>query len=1034
MFSMFKRPGSQYRSKPFWSLNGDLQEQELRRQIRIFKQMGFGGFFMHSRVGLVTEYLSDPWFELMKSCVQEAAAQDMEAWLYDEDRWPSGAAGGIVTQDPRWQMKQMQLTEPEAATFAWPTTPNAAVFSAVFSNGRWVRYRRLQSPPVTRLADNERLLVFTLRPMDTQLWFNGQTYLDTLNPDAVAAFIAATHERYRQSVGDYFGKTIPGIFTDEPMRGAALRNMWDFGVSLPWTESLPKVFAEMFGYDIVDYLPELVFDAADGGFSQPRYHYYRCTTRMFAEAFSRQIGQWCQKNNLLFTGHVLEEQPLSHNVSVVGACMQFYEYMQAPGIDNLTQFWRHYLTAKQCISVARQMGRRWVLSELYGCTGWETTFETYKYIGDWQAALGITLRCPHLSHYTLAGEAKRDYPASIHFHSPWWKEYKRIEDYFARLNVLLTQGEPVCELAVIHPVESAYLLLNAETFTENNHFSINPQSPAAAFDASIEQLTDTLLAEHLDFDFVDEQILEHLNGSIIKDASSARPYLQIGRMKYAAVALPKLINLRLQTAERLKAFAEAGGCVIVVDALPSLLDGRPADTKAYFKSARIVPQDGRRLLDALMGCIARVDIADPKGMQEGDVIYQLRKDAQGYTLFLANTNRKQAKTDLTLTVPVDRSIRQAQWFEAWTGEVFEYPFVQKDKTVVLKLDLPATGSALLRLSTASESLPAYPNKGCRVRDYTLSIAPEQTRTDQPNVFVLDTAEVKAVTDDGRTLYAEQKEIIQIDQWLRDTLGLVQRGNTMLQPWASKHHPLGRTAQLTLTYQFDLLCPLSQDVRLALEQPSRWTAVLNGHPIDLTDVGQWWIDSAIRTVPLRKEVFRTGQNQLTLTGQFDRLTDLEIVYLLGDFGVQKVKDQFVVAAKPTAIGLGDWTQQGLAFYAGDVIYQAAVSLQKKAAARYRLKVDDFKAAAVQPRINGRAVDLIFYGDHEADITEAVQDGLNRVELRLLGSLRNAFGPLHSSETEPMWVGPDSYRRSHPRWSDAYCLMPYGLMKSPVIVEY
>ena len=33
----------------------------------------------------------------------------------------------------------------------------------------------------------------------------------------------------------------------------------------------------------------------------------------------------------------------------------------------------------------------------------------------------------------MAGEAKRDYPASIHYQSPWWKEYSYVEDHFASL-------------------------------------------------------------------------------------------------------------------------------------------------------------------------------------------------------------------------------------------------------------------------------------------------------------------------------------------------------------------------------------------------------------------------------------------------------------------------------------------------------------------------------------------------------------------------------------------------------------------------
>ncbi|MFA6715859.1 MAG: hypothetical protein WCS27_10815, partial [Victivallaceae bacterium] len=79
-------PDRKFRSAPFWSWNGKLDEAELRRQIRIFKDMGMGGFFMHSRIGLATPYLSSEWFELINACIDEAKKLGMDAWLYDEDR------------------------------------------------------------------------------------------------------------------------------------------------------------------------------------------------------------------------------------------------------------------------------------------------------------------------------------------------------------------------------------------------------------------------------------------------------------------------------------------------------------------------------------------------------------------------------------------------------------------------------------------------------------------------------------------------------------------------------------------------------------------------------------------------------------------------------------------------------------------------------------------------------------------------------------------------------------------------------------
>ena len=96
---MFGKPDRRkYGAKPFWAWNGKLDKEELIRQTEVMKEMGFGGFFMHSRTGLATEYLSDEWFDDINACADAAEKEDMESWLYDEDRWPSGSAGGIATK------------------------------------------------------------------------------------------------------------------------------------------------------------------------------------------------------------------------------------------------------------------------------------------------------------------------------------------------------------------------------------------------------------------------------------------------------------------------------------------------------------------------------------------------------------------------------------------------------------------------------------------------------------------------------------------------------------------------------------------------------------------------------------------------------------------------------------------------------------------------------------------------------------------------------------------------------------------------
>ncbi|MFQ9394973.1 MAG: hypothetical protein ACLR2E_14180 [Lachnospiraceae bacterium] len=116
------------------------------------------------------------------------------------------------------------------------------------------------------------------------------------------------------------------------------------------------------------------------------------------------------------------EGSLYEQTQAVGDAMRCYRAFGIPGIDMLCDF-HEYTTAKQTASIVHQNGAEGMLSELYSVTGWDYDFRGYKLQGDWQAALGVTVRVPHLAWMTMKGEAKRDYPASISYQSPWWRNF-----------------------------------------------------------------------------------------------------------------------------------------------------------------------------------------------------------------------------------------------------------------------------------------------------------------------------------------------------------------------------------------------------------------------------------------------------------------------------------------------------------------------------------------------------------------------------------------------------------------------------------
>lgn len=499
---------------------------------------------MHSRTGMTTEYLSGEFMELVRFCVEKAEQEGMLAWLYDEDRWPSGFAGGLVTKDPAYRQKILVFTpykkedavSPEEGAKSGKPYLLACYDVALNNSGELLHYARIDENTKT---DHDRWYAYVATP-DESPWFNNQTYVDTLSPEAMKKFIEVTYEAYKNEFADRFGNTIPAIFTDEPMM--LINQTLEFAtdkkeVVLPWTGDMPQTYAKAFGEDILDTLPELFWDLPDGKASLARYRYHEHTTERFAQSFADQCGIWCEKNNLMLTGHLMEEPNLGSQTAAVGEAMRSYRSFQLPGIDMLCDN-IELTTAKQAQSAARQYGREGVLSELYGVTNWDFDFRGHKFQGDWQAALGVTVRVPHLSWVSMEGEAKRDYPASISYQSPWYKEYSYVEDHFARLNTVLTRGKPIVSVGVIHPIESYWLHWGSKQTTAAKRHMLED---------NFSNVTKWLLYSQIDFDFISESLLP-------EQCEVATNPLKVGKMSYDVIVVPACETLRQTTFDRLKAF------------------------------------------------------------------------------------------------------------------------------------------------------------------------------------------------------------------------------------------------------------------------------------------------------------------------------------------------------------------------------------------------------------------------------------------------------------------------------------------------
>lgn len=994
--ALFQAPTSEYRGTPFWSWNCRLDKGLLGRQIQVLKEMGFGGFHMHSRTGMATPYLSDGFMELVKFCTDRAREEKMLAWLYDEDRWPSGFAGGLVTKDPTFRQRYLLFTP----HIQQSGRLLASYDVALDREGCLQSYRRLDERETGGNVWHAYLMVSGADP-----WFNNQTYVNTLDKKAIDAFIQTTYETYKKAVGKDFGGVVPAIFTDEPQfsRKSTLGFAFEKrDVTLPFTDDLPDTYRATYGEDLLAGLPELIWDLPGSKASLTRYHYHDHIAQRFADAFANNCGGWCRDNGLLLTGHMMEEPTLESQTAALGDAMRSYSGFGLPGIDMLCDR-REYNTAKQAQSAVHQYGREGMLSELYGVTNWDFDFRGHKLQGDWQAALGVTVRVPHLSWVSMEGEAKRDYPASINYQSPWHKEYALIEDHFARVNTAMTRGKPLVRIGVVHPIESYWL-----------HWGPSEQTAGIReqLDKRHSDLTDWLLFGQLDFDFICESLLP-------SQCPAGGAPLQVGEMAYDTVIIPGCQTLRSSTAQRLEAFAQAGGRLIVMGEAPALLDAKDAgDRLDFLREAVHIPFEKFALLEALKA-ERQLDIRNAWGRRTDHLLTQLRQDGANRWLFIAN-GRKPHNQDLIR--PEDMIIRlSGRWkptlYDTMTGEIVPLSAETDGEDTVIRRTLCTQDSLLLHLE------PGEPVQSGETAQRRTAVGEGRwdkvpVELSEPNVLLLDMAEY--ALDGGD--YRPCEEILRLDNRLRAELGLPPRGNSIAQPWVVPPEPPVHRVSLRFTVVSEIDC---QDVSLALERPEEAEILCNGRPVDTTPTG-WYVDEAIKTVALPG--LRRGDNVIEVACPFGRSTNLEWCYLLGDFGVRVSGYAKTITPPVRELAFGDVTRQGLPFYGGNILYKLPVTGDGEPLS---VQAPLYRGALVGVLLDGRRVGSLVFDPYTLALPKLSGD--HEIGLLLFGSRVNSFGPVHNCDRSFGWYGPDAWRTGGDRWTYEYTLREFGILKSPALLR-
>ena len=917
----FKLVDKKYRPIPFWSWNERLDTEETKRQVVLMDEAGIGGYFMHARGGLLTEYMGKEWFDNVSAAIEEGSARGMHSWAYDENGWPSGFGGGRVSDiGPEYQQKSLHI-EPL-------TEENAS-------------------------AEN------TLLVRDGYRYFYeiNEFYVDVLDGMVIDRFIEEIYEDYYRKSGN----SIEGFFTDEPQ---ILR-----GKGYPWSFTLEEKFSAEYGYSLVDSLDALFLPLENS--RRVRIDYWQLVTRLFSENYFKRIYDWCTAHGYGFTGHAAGEESLLSQLTENGAVMPHYEYFTVPGMDWLCRRVNDCLTPLQVWSVAAQTGKRQVLSETYAASGHNVSHGELKWMYEWQMVHGINLLCTHLEGYSLRGIRKRDYPPAMYYQQPWWDDMKIFFDAMSRIGMLLSEGELQVDTLLLHPQTTAWILYDG--------FERESDSRARILDYNSRLLSDMreLEDKHVQYHLGDETM-------IARHGRVEGGRFIIGKMSYSTLVIPPHIEFLPFTEELIERFRAQGGRVITA------------------AEAEINPVCERNRLS-----------------------YTMRRFTDFDMHYFVNSN----SYDIEANINVGDKLLCIE-----NGELV--PFFGKHKFT------PYESIVVIDTHTTRE------------------ICTEKTAT-SPLALSGEWA-VKSATYNSLTLdtcdYSFDGETIEENGYV---LNIIPRLSEIRRP-----------VEVKQTYRFT--CEVAPEVIfLATETPDMFEIELNGAPVPKADCG-YFRDSSFRMLSLSGLV-RPGENLLTMTSTivqrestydhldkswaFERMKncftydkELEPVYIVGDFGVglpeqieELERDAYRIygaphiTATPATVRAESLDLSGYPEFSGELLLERTVTVEDTARS---VRLVGRGMNSVSLAVNGRAVATRLFPPYEVDLSEHLQVGENRLELRILNNLRNMMGPHHLNAGETLVASPSSFFKESnvfehvdgadgschdtlPQWNDGICLVHFGI---------
>lgn len=571
LWEQFARPPNDFRPMPLLRINDEVDEAELRRQIRSLREQGFGGVFSLCECfeeGAPAKFVSPWWWRVVKCVARACAEEGIQFWAYDDEDWPSGSVGGTLTQlHPEHQWKYLRPLEHHVAggerleldlgrervlcASAWRERDGKPLDPAPRSLGPAVDCTRLvwEAPA----GDRWNVTVYVARE---GRGFSLDGLADLMDEQACAQFVRDVYTEHAARVAATPGARIVGFFTDEPCLSMATMpwgGRFDWYPAMPWTPSLAGEFERQHGYDWAENLPHLYHEFGPESLRFRCHHWDTCS-RLFARSYFGQIYRFCDEHGLLSSGHLMREEEFANLLALQGGnSLRLYRQMHVPGVD-----WIHPLDAyphltsvtfKCATSVAHAQGRPRVWCESFAAIGWGATFQQMRRIVNWEHVNGISMQVPITWKYSLRGPKRtRFYPPGISWQQPYWEHFRAFADCEARLCALAAGGGHVAQLALLYPTADLWSHCWDRDLLEKRGNDYNA-------------LADLVRSHGYDYDIVDDDALA---GDAVVEGGT----LRLGPETFVAFIVPAVDAVSLAALRRAAELAHSGGSLLFTCRLP----------------------------------------------------------------------------------------------------------------------------------------------------------------------------------------------------------------------------------------------------------------------------------------------------------------------------------------------------------------------------------------------------------------------------------------------------------------------------------